>query len=201
MQETFRRFVRTVNRFGRYAEGGGGFGLSLMVKERKDGGLAKSWSQRLRINGKPSNVGLRRYPIVTLAEARTKPLENARAVKRDATRAIVRGYLRSQVVEKVMSRHGGRRRRLIGEGLAFVFGAVRVPQARPQAGKRDHDCRGARGDRAYMAHQTATARRVKGRISSIMRRAIAQNYIENNPASDAVAAALPTGQMLSTLLP
>ena len=37
----------------------------------------------------------------------------------------------------------------------------------------------------------ATARRVKGRISSIMRWAIAQNYIENNPASDAVAASLP----------
>ena len=29
------------------------------------------------------------------------------------------------------------------------------------------------------------------RISSIMRWAIAQNYIDNNPASDAVAAALP----------
>ena len=39
--------------------------------------------------------------------------------------------------------------------------------------------------------KTATARRVKGRISSIMRWAIAQNYIENNPASDAVEAALP----------
>ena len=73
-------FVRTVNRPGRYGEGHGGFGLSLLVKERKGGGLAKSWSQRLRINGKPSNVGLGRYPIVTLAEARTKALENARAV-------------------------------------------------------------------------------------------------------------------------
>ena len=73
-------FVRTVNRSGRYGEGNGGFGLSLLVKERKGGGLAKSWSQRLRINGKPSNVGLGRYPIVTLAEARTKALENARAV-------------------------------------------------------------------------------------------------------------------------
>ena len=73
-------FVRTVNRPGRFGEGHGGFGLSLLVKERKGGGLAKSWSQRLRINGKPSNLGLGRYPIVTLAEARTKALENARAV-------------------------------------------------------------------------------------------------------------------------
>ena len=34
-------FVRTVNRPGRYGEGRGGLGLSLMVKERKGGGLAK----------------------------------------------------------------------------------------------------------------------------------------------------------------
>ena len=53
---------------------------------RTGGGPAKSWSQRLRINGKPCNLGLGRrrsagrYPIVTLAEARDKALENARAV-------------------------------------------------------------------------------------------------------------------------
>ena len=39
--------------------------------------------------------------------------------------------------------------------------------------------------------KTATARRVKGRIASIMRWVIAQNYIENNPPSNAVAGALP----------
>ena len=47
---------------------------------RAGGGLAKSWSQRLRIHGKPCNLGLRRYPIVTLAEAHDKALDNARAV-------------------------------------------------------------------------------------------------------------------------
>ena len=31
-------FVRTVNKPGRYGEGRGGFGLSLLVKERKGGG-------------------------------------------------------------------------------------------------------------------------------------------------------------------
>ena len=71
-------FVRTVNRPGRYGEGRGGYGLSLLVKERRGGGLTKTWSQRLRISGKPSNLG--RYPIVTLAEAREKALENARSV-------------------------------------------------------------------------------------------------------------------------
>ena len=41
----------------------------------------------------------------------------------------------------------------IGGGLAFVAEAVRVPQARPQAGKRHHDGRCARRDRADLAHE------------------------------------------------
>ena len=73
-------FVRTVNRPGRYGDGHGGHGLSLLVKPRAHGGFAKSWSQRLRINGKPCNIGLGPFPIVTLAEAREAALENARAV-------------------------------------------------------------------------------------------------------------------------
>ena len=51
-------FVRTVNRPGRYGDGHGGHGLSLLVKARAHGGLAKSWSQRLRINGAPCNLGV-----------------------------------------------------------------------------------------------------------------------------------------------
>ena len=46
-----------------------------------------------------------------------------------------------------------RRRLGIGEGLAPVAGAVRDPQNRPQAGKRDHDRRRARCDCANLAHQ------------------------------------------------
>ena len=56
---------------------------------RAGGGLAKSWSQRLRINGKPCNLGLGRYPIVTLAEARDKALENARTSRRRVPRRAI----------------------------------------------------------------------------------------------------------------
>ena len=37
----------------------------------------RTWSQRLRINGKLTSVGLGPFPIVTLAEARVKALDNA----------------------------------------------------------------------------------------------------------------------------
>jgi len=63
-------FVKTVRRPGRYSDGRGGFGLSLLVKPTTTGRLSKTWSQRLRIHGHPVNVGLGAYPVVTLAEAR-----------------------------------------------------------------------------------------------------------------------------------
>jgi len=73
-------FVRTVKQPGRYGDGHGGYGLSLFVKELSTGRLSKTWSQRIRIHGRVTNLGLGVFPIVTLAEAREKALENLRAV-------------------------------------------------------------------------------------------------------------------------
>ncbi|MDE2937578.1 MAG: Arm DNA-binding domain-containing protein [Chloroflexota bacterium] len=42
--------------------------------------MAKSWSQRLLINGKPFNIGLGSYPVITLARARELVLQNRQAV-------------------------------------------------------------------------------------------------------------------------
>ena len=189
-------FVRTVNRPGHYGEGHGGFGLSLLVKERKGGGLAKSWSQRLRINGKPSNLGLGRYPIVTLAEARTKALENARAVDqgrdpRDRSRIPTF----EQAAEKVIRLYEPTWRAGGADSSAQVWRSSLERYVYPKLGRKpvsEITTAGVLGVIVPIWHtKKATARRVKGRISSIMRWAIAQNYIENNPASDAVAAALP----------
>ena len=189
-------FVRTVNRPGRYGEGNGGFGLSLLVKERKGDGLAKSWSQRLRINGKPSNVGLGRYPIVTLAEARTKALENARAVDqgrdpRDRSRIPTF----EQAAEKVIRLYEPTWRAGGADSSAQVWRSSLERYVFPKLGRKPVSEITTADVLAVIVPiwhtKTATARRVKGRISSIMRWAIAQNYIENNPASDAVAAALP----------
>ena len=40
--------------------------------------VSKAWAQRVRIQGKPTYLGLGPYPVVTLAEARVKALEHAR---------------------------------------------------------------------------------------------------------------------------
>ena len=73
-------FVRNVNIPGRYGDGRGGLGLGLLVRPATRGGLNKSWTQSVRIDGRPTSLGLGRYPVVTLGMARERALENAREI-------------------------------------------------------------------------------------------------------------------------
>ena len=52
-------FVRTVNLPGRYGDGYGGHGLSLLVKPAAHGGLSKSWAQAIRKRANQDVVALR----------------------------------------------------------------------------------------------------------------------------------------------
>ena len=76
-------FVKSVAKEGRYGDGRGGFGLSLLVQKTQNGGWSKTWSQRLHIGKARQEYtpGLGSWPLVTLADARAKALENARLVK------------------------------------------------------------------------------------------------------------------------
>ena len=73
-------FVKTVNAPGRYGDGRGGHGLSPWLRHNADGRIGKIWSQRLRVAGRPANVGRGSFPKVSLASARAKALENAQVV-------------------------------------------------------------------------------------------------------------------------
>ena len=66
---------------GRYYDPGW-YGLSLLIKETKTPGvLSKTWSVRIRINGKYTNRGLGSYPKVKLSEARRRALAYHQAVE------------------------------------------------------------------------------------------------------------------------
>ena len=69
-------FIETVAKAGRYGDGHGGNGLSLLVRESNKGG-SKSWCQRLPLNtaGKRS-IGLGRYPEISLSQARELAMRN-----------------------------------------------------------------------------------------------------------------------------
>ena len=44
--------VKSVATEGRYGDGRGGLGLSLLVKRTANGRWSKTWSQRIRVKGK-----------------------------------------------------------------------------------------------------------------------------------------------------
>lgn len=96
-------FVKTVRRPGRYGDGRGGHGLSLLVKPtRIEGRLSKTWSQRLRINGRETNLGLGSYPAITLAEARRRAIEEGRNPKANKTPTF------EQAADKVIELHSAK---------------------------------------------------------------------------------------------
>ena len=74
-------FVRAVNRPGRYGDGRGSHGLSLLVKPTANGRWSKTWAQRLRVGGRAVSLGLGSYPAVSLALARERALANRQAVE------------------------------------------------------------------------------------------------------------------------
>lgn len=74
-------FVRTINRPGRYGDGRGSHGLSLLVKPTANGRWSKTWAQRLRVGGRNVSLGLGSYPAVSLALARERALANRQAVE------------------------------------------------------------------------------------------------------------------------
>ena len=188
-------FVNTVNVPGRYGDERGGHGLSLLVKPATHGGFSKSWAQRIRLDGKAANVGLGAYPVVTLARARQKALANARIVSegRDPRDRTGRAPTFEQAVETVIEIHAENWKDS-GKSAAQWRASLR-DYAVPKIGAK-------RVDRMTTADvmevllpiwstKRETARRVRQRIGAVMKWAVAQGYREDNPAGDAISAALP----------
>ena len=75
-----KTFLDRIDEPGRYSDGPGRFGLSVLVKVRKDGKLGRYFTQRLKINGKWAYIGLGSYPRVALSKARADALANIQKV-------------------------------------------------------------------------------------------------------------------------
>lgn len=184
-------FVRTVNRPGRYGDGRGSHGLSLLVKPTAiPGRWSKTWSQRLRLDGKPVMIGLGSYPAVTLAQARKRALENRQALEegRDPRGEGVPTF--EQAAERVIALHretwkpGSRSEQQWAASLRTyvlpVIGAQRIDQVNT-------------GDiLAVLAEpwisRPETARRLAQRISAILTWAVGAGYRVDDPTTAAVKA-------------
>ncbi len=183
-------FCRSVAEAGRYADGNG---LYLHV----DPSGARRWVQRLVIRGRSRALGLGSYALVSLAEAREKALANRKAAREGgdplADRRRSEGIPTfEEAVEQVIAIHGE------------AWRAGKTPK-QWRASLRDHvlpHLGGKSVDQVTTAdvmtvllpiwtRKHAMARSVRQRIGTVMRWAIAQGYRSDNPAGDAVTAALP----------
>ena len=190
-------FVKQVTKTGRYGSGRGGHGLTLVVKGKIGGGLSKAWVQRLRIGGRETNLGLGSYPVVTLAEARRRALENARTVAtggdpRVSTRVPTLRELAEQVIEsrrsqwKESERLGHQRSERQWRASLETHAAALMDRPVDEITIRDVK----KVLQPIWNEKPETAGRVRQRIHIVMRRAIAEGHRLDNPAGEEVVEAL-----------
>lgn len=183
-------FVRTVEGPGKYYDE---HGLFLNVKPT--GG--KSWQQRIVIRGKRRDLGLGGYPLVSLAEARQAAFDNRKLARAGgdpiAAREAGAAPTFAEAVERVLDLHkptwaaGSKSeaqwRASLNDYAVPVIGRLRVDEVRTADVMRVL--------LPIWNEKRETARRVRQRIGAVMKWAVAQGYRQDNPAGDAIGAALP----------
>ena len=122
-QKLTAAFVNGVQTPGRYGDGGrGSFGLSLLVKPAKSGGLIKNWQQRYRTGGSYTSRGLGVYPAVSLEQARALAAHFALQGRPEIVRSIY-GATDEQVAERIAT---GRHEIRAGKTFAPMTAEVEV---------------------------------------------------------------------------
>ena len=187
------RFVETVNRPGRYGDGHGGLGLSLLVKPMSNGRPSKSWAQRVRIDGRATNIGLGSYPVVTLARARNLALDTRRAILDGIDPRAGGVPTFAGAVDKVIRIHAENWRD--GGKTEARWRATLAAYAFPRIGRKSVADITTADVLAVLVPiwngKPETARKVRQRISTVMKWAIAKGHRGDNPAGEAVGAAMP----------
>lgn len=182
-------FVRTVSKSGFYGDGNG-----LYLKVDPSG--AKRWVQRLVIGNKRRDIGLGSAGLVGLAEAREMAVEHRKAARQGddplAAKRRSAGILTFQeAAQKVHLlsaptwRNGKHGAQWLSTLETYVF---------PRIGSKRIDAIDSSDVLSALSPiwnlRPETARRVKQRIGTILKWAIAQGWRTDNPA-DAISRALP----------
>ena len=156
----------------------------------------KSWIQRLVISGRRHDLGLGPYPLVSLAEARRRAQDNRALARfgRDpmsekqaaAGVPLFEALARQHFAENSTSwRNLKRRTQWLTTLETYAFPSL--------GGLRVNEITRRHVIQILMPIWTAkqeTAKRVRQRIRSVMDRAVALEYVDYNPAGDAINAAL-----------
>ena len=184
--------VKSVTKPGRYGDGRGGLGLSLLVKRTADGRRwSKTWSQRIRIGTTQHNLGLGSFPVVTLAMARERCLDNLRRVaqgedilKPSPKIPTVAEAFEGVITERAPGWSNSKTRDSWYRSLAFSknLSSRLVSDVKPS------DIRSVITP-LWHPHPK-TARELRGHLFGAMQWAVNQGYRDSNPASPGVTQGL-----------
>ncbi len=185
------RFVETVKVPGRFGDAANRCGLQLNVHQDGNGNISKSWIQHIVIANRRTHIGLGRFPIVGLADARAMALENMRAVKQGID---PRGGIPTfaEACEEVIALHaeawkdGGKSEKQWRSTLTKYaypkLGGMRVNKIKTA------DILAVLSPHWNQKHETMN--RLKQRIGKVMVWCMGQNFIQHNPA-EGLKAVLP----------
>ena len=193
------RAVKAARAPGRMFDGNG---LFLLVTERGPN-VSKVWKQRITVNGHRQELGLGRYPVVTLAKARDKALANLRMVDDGLNPKVERRRARGIPTFAELARADFEHRRdgwrnakhaaqWIGTLEEFAF---------PRLGDRTVD--DITTDDVFRVlsplwhKRPTTAKRLRQRIAAVLAVAVAKGHRSDNPA-DTVKAMLAKHQSVET---
>ena len=191
-------FIKGVKQPGRYGDGRGSHGLSLVVRTSADGGLSKSFVQQLRRADRTTvNLGLGSTETRTLQQARETASDNYRRLRDGEEVRQPRGLPLAKVVPTLRevaekwfaaSRHNWKSddtERLIKQRLenhASTLLGVSVDRI-----TRQHIL-----DALLVVPAGPTRDRVRKYIHGIMGHAVLREMRDSNPVDDALRAALST---------
>ena len=174
---------------GRYSDGGG---LHLYIS--KAGG--KSWVQRITIEGRRRDIGLGGFPSVSLARAREKAAENRAAVAESRDPLADRHAPAMPTFREAAGAvHEANRPRWRNAKHIASWMQTLERHAMPTLGATPL----GRIDRGEVLRvltpiwttRPETARRVRQRMRTVFRWAMAHGFMETNPAGEAIDGALP----------
>ena len=192
MKHLSAKFVREVIEPGKYHDGDAGLFLWVKPSGRK------SYVQRLTIHSRRRDIGLGSTRWTTLTEARAAAQANRKMARTGgdplaAKRQTVPTF--TEAAERVVELHAETWRD--GGKTANQWRASLRDYVMPRFGRRRVDEITTADVLAVLTHRgfwntkRETARRVRQRIGAIMKWAIAEGHRDDNPAGDALGAALP----------
>ena len=182
--------VRALRNPGRYSDGDG---LHLFINKRG----RKSWVQRITVEGRRRDIGLGGYPTVSLAQARKRATDNREAIgngrdpvadkRRPSTPTFSEAAHTVHEANKPRWRNGSHTRAWMQTLERHAF---------PKIGNKPIDTI-SRTDvltvlTPIWSTRPETARRVRQRMRTIFKWAMANELIETNPAGEAIEGALPS---------